>query len=646
MNMMTRGAIGALVVFLASAVHSQAIEGLKLSIQCSNVVLSWPSVPGETYIVQYRPALATGSWQTLTNNLPAAATPGLTTFVHYGVVSNANCSGGSFAMEMPTEDLSVETTPNEFLAVPLSGSGDPAPLAIYPPDFDFTGFLIFNPATGQSLTGSSQTQTAMSASAMTMDDLEPPDDAGSGDVTNQDDAIDPDPGYYQVVRNGVHLYGISNGSVLSGTLVVPVEYGAASTDQISGFSYSMNGLPAVGLLQDEVVGPVFKWDTTSVTNGTYAIVPEINFNTDDPVDGASVTVVVSNVLFNPLPITSVFGSQMWILAQSTIFPANFQLDMYDSNTNYLGSFTGSTSDGVISFIWDLTDGQGYTFPDDTFTGQFTITPTGSQMAGREQPQAGSSITLPPRKWGKEANWSGLGSFVVACSAVDNDSTKFGKVILMVLGGLQSEDGGVVGTLSQQGLGPYVLSPGNVYGSQVFTMTDAGTRSSLLGFLGDLRYRNFYYFGHGSANSFGGGTTLIPSITASDLQPVLRNLILGNVGANHHPYRFVFIDGCTTGKGSMCERFGIPASTVNSAYFSSGAGVRSRAYLGFTGSVGFDPTQWNWRSTQLSYFFVDWLQGKTIDVCVSNAVHGVHQTLQPFPSSAIIFGAKDLTITSP
>jgi len=216
---------------------------------------------------------------------------------------------------------------------------------------------------------------------------------------------------------------------------------------------------------------------------------------------------------------------------------------------------------------------------------------------------------------------------------------------MVLGGADSTDGGVVGTLSPQGLGPYQLSTGNLYGSSVFYMGDPTTRSQLLSYLGDLSYRNFYFFGHGSPNSFGGGTSLIPTITGNDLQPVLRNLILGNVGANHHPYRFVFIDGCATGKGAMCEKFGIPSGTLNNTFFSY-AGVGSRAYLGFTGSVPFDPTQWEWRSLMLEGFFNDWLGQRPMWVCVSNAVNGTYQTFQKMPSSAIIYGANDLQINSP
>lgn len=68
-----------MVLFLVSLVQTFAIEGLKLSLQCSNVVLSWPSMEGETYIVQYRPTLrANDPWRTLTSSLPAGTGTNIT----------------------------------------------------------------------------------------------------------------------------------------------------------------------------------------------------------------------------------------------------------------------------------------------------------------------------------------------------------------------------------------------------------------------------------------------------------------------------------------------------------------------------------------------------------------------------------------
>ncbi|MGI8965914.1 MAG: hypothetical protein ACR2H1_07485, partial [Limisphaerales bacterium] len=84
-----------LVLFAIPPRHCFAIEGLKISLQSSNVVLSWPSLETETFIVQFRLAFGTNTpWQMLTNNLPADPGTNLTVFVHSNQVSGAFMSGG------------------------------------------------------------------------------------------------------------------------------------------------------------------------------------------------------------------------------------------------------------------------------------------------------------------------------------------------------------------------------------------------------------------------------------------------------------------------------------------------------------------------------------------------------------------------
>jgi hypothetical protein len=72
------------IVAAIAALHittptASAIEGLQLSLQCSNVVLSWPSIAGQNYIIQYRPTLDPSTpWQTLTNSYPGDWTTNIT----------------------------------------------------------------------------------------------------------------------------------------------------------------------------------------------------------------------------------------------------------------------------------------------------------------------------------------------------------------------------------------------------------------------------------------------------------------------------------------------------------------------------------------------------------------------------------------
>ena len=83
MKTLQRGILGVVALLLASAVQTFGIEGLKLTIHCPDVWLSWPSVDGETYIVQYRETLNTNTpWVTLTNALLADSTTNITIFVH------------------------------------------------------------------------------------------------------------------------------------------------------------------------------------------------------------------------------------------------------------------------------------------------------------------------------------------------------------------------------------------------------------------------------------------------------------------------------------------------------------------------------------------------------------------------------------
>lgn len=93
---------------------ASAIEGLQLFLQCSNVVLTWPSVDGDSYIVRRRADLSTNSsWTCLTNSYPATSGTNITVFTDYGIVSNANCSGSGgapLAMHMSTMLTTSQTS--------------------------------------------------------------------------------------------------------------------------------------------------------------------------------------------------------------------------------------------------------------------------------------------------------------------------------------------------------------------------------------------------------------------------------------------------------------------------------------------------------------------------------------------------------
>lgn len=121
----SRAIIVAATLWLASAVLSSAIEGIHLSVQSSNVVLSWPSATNETYIVQSIQALGTtDTWSTLTDSFPADLSSNTTVFI------------ASNAVRSP-----VETT-NFFSGSGTNGGG------LIPPGATNGSDIVFFPGTG------------------------------------------------------------------------------------------------------------------------------------------------------------------------------------------------------------------------------------------------------------------------------------------------------------------------------------------------------------------------------------------------------------------------------------------------------------------------------------------------------------------
>lgn len=609
MKTIKQAIIGAVALLFASAVNSHAIENLQVGIQSSNVVLSWPSTNIETYIVQYRSNLDTGSpWLTLTDNFPASDT-NLTLFIHsnavdYGyALTNGGGGGGSSGGPMPPGIT--------------NGNGG--------------GFI-----------------------------------AGTG--------------FYRVVRDGVHIYGMTNGVVLSGMMQFPIEFALASTDQIVGVTfYDENNSPIVGAsAQGSSNYWTLTWNTPMSFNGDYNIYAEIDFASDSPVISVPVPVTVSNVISLPNYFSQVFGSQMWIYAQ-TIPDAAYQIDIYDENTNYLGSFADyADSGGYISFIWDLTDGNGNAFDSTNFYGVFTVDTSSlsslsSKMAGTNEkrtgisdfqsgsvpkktfsslvkakgvsPKAGSSSAQANQLWVKEPKWTPNNNWVVAYGLFSSDTALQEADVNMLTGGPGGEYGGVLGTLDQYGLNGN-LSPGNsAQNGTVFTLQDQNTRTNLLNYLADSRYENFYFFGHGNTSLIGAYNHYV--LSYNDIATALVNIPLNTQiqHAAHHPYRFVVLDGCDTGAGIMSEAFAIPAITVNTNFFAT-AGLESRAFVGFKSWKVSNVQQSNWEnySGMTSSFLADWLvRHYDVQTCVNNAVNDVYAVGAKMDSSVVIYGAYDLNI---
>ncbi len=264
---------------------TRAIEGLQLSVQCPDVVLAWPSVEGEAYFVQHRPTLDENSaWITLTNALPAEAGSSWTWFVHSNqVVCTTNSgSGGGGGGSSPPLPMTVE----QQAQAELDGTAFPIGAAtrrfltkrhVYPP---YVWDLAGRPPYEWELedrppypwepdaTKISQLTPNLALTA----GIESDGPLESGGETNTA------AGFYRVVREGVHLWGVTNGTILSGEVEIPIELGTTNELRL-GIQLFADGI-AVPVCDVEIPDtgfPIARWNTAFMPNGIYALHAECSF---------------------------------------------------------------------------------------------------------------------------------------------------------------------------------------------------------------------------------------------------------------------------------------------------------------------------------------------------------------------------------
>ena len=557
-NLIGRLTMGCVLAYCLSLSTSTsfAIEGLKLRVQGSNVILYWPSVQNETYIVQCTTNLSAPiTWITLTDLYPASVSGNVTYFTNFNSVNYPPliASDGDGGGDITPLDTDMVTTSEataatataatlvtgEILAVPKNGQGDAAPLAIYPIGFDMSNFTIVNTATGESVDGSgyviSSPATASDSEVQSDDDIQPLNVNGT---TNQNC------GFYRVVRDGAHIYGITNGTFLTGVVKIPVElanpYGTVSslslTENDSPIGNSIQTTPSISPLSLVV-------DTTQMSNGVHQISASARWDDTNgglwEADSPSVSVVVSNEISFPnwMPNFGELGTTLAFNATSAHTNTDWIVYIYDDAYNYLGYFPGHTDDGNISFYWDYS-GTPYG------TNSFFIFEVATEYV--------DPVTPPIYK--VTDSWSGPGAWVAVTQhawdgAIDHE------LLYEELGGFV---GGAQGTGWQVNPPPYQGTYGIApYALHYYTGDPQGDADwqNFRNALYNPTSRNLLYFGHGGPTGIGGNSANTNRfITSAEVANMLHTIPLGQT--NRHAFRFVFMDGCSTGKGSFPEAFGI------------------------------------------------------------------------------------------
>ena len=648
MKLLKHGArLAVFVALVASSASVSAIEGLQISVQCPDVVLGWPSISGEYYIVQWRPTLNPSTpWVTLTNSLPADWTTNWTVFVHSNQVqcvsggTNSVSGGGDDPPPVPSLAMIAMSTSqvSEPLVRRTDGSGSVVPLCIYPPGFDLSGFIILDPSTGDWVSGSGYTTSQPFLNRLQPNDPQP-----------QDDPIPPDPGFYQVVKDGVRILGQTNltgGPILSNTVNIAFEAGNADPNNGTNLIGTLSG--AI-LLVDGVkfagegglsAPPTYPWqfamDTAYLENGDHWFQVEVFWydpSGDDSTESLypsrysdAITITVSNAIYYPYWEEDIGEPSIAAYyAKTTCTDADWSIDIYDVNTNFVQRLTGHTDDGTIAAYWNMVDTNSVVRTNADVDPEFSSVLT-----------VGDPVTkkLPPKKAPKR-DWPDQGMWTVAfqdyfrhfydnsggymrgnINYFANTAGKYGGCFLYYPQPGQTNDIGQTYPLRYRNS----KHPGDGVTANMITLD----YNFLKSFLGNPNTRNFFYRGHGNATEIG-------DISSSEIKAVV----------GQHRYRFVMLQACQSADGDLDHAFGIkgPESYADLAHYQA-TGKRPAAFVGNHGDTRFA----NWGPVtiggvdydgripwQIAYFYGDFLFWWDADTMGRDLWDAIYETVNDLPS---------------
>ncbi|HEV2692494.1 MAG TPA: hypothetical protein VG347_06315 [Verrucomicrobiae bacterium] len=407
----------------------------------------------------------------------------------------------------------------------------------YPPDYSGTNITYFTDTNTVDFGYTLNTTNIGTGSTGSM-----PGGTNMVTFTNIGTAV-PGQGFYQVVRDGVHLVGISNDMVLTGVVKIPVELGNGS-GSVSTMSLTENETPIGNSLQTVPLSDphYLTVNTTLLANGSHDIYGTAQWDDTNgglwQADSPVATVTVSNeVSFeNFMGNFGELDDTLLIRATSAHTNTDWQVDVYDSTYSYVGSFTGHADDGDIYVVWNLEDYYGVYHTNDNFF----VCEVSTEYVDPPTPPI-YKITDP---------WSGNGAWAEAMQhawdgAIDRDT-------------LYEELNGFANIPSSMGASTFPPKDDDRPHALTFGAENPEDDSDWALFrtaIYNPLSRNLVYFGHGGQNGLGyNPTTTNRFITATEIANTLHTIPAGQT--NRHAYRFVFVDACSTALGKMPEAFGI------------------------------------------------------------------------------------------
>jgi hypothetical protein len=603
MNTLKRAALFVTVAITLSAPQAFGVVDQAITIQDTNLVLSWPSLGHESYLVQYRPTLdETTPWQNLTNAFPANSTnrttyviPCCTLVELAGTNLMSMMSGGSESMMMASSFFDPDAP--ELWAMPADGSGSPVPLAIYPPGVPTNHLVIFEASASEMALARKSSVSSVSTKS-SLEEIDGGNYEAQGISNGGCDC--PDMGFFRVFHIPDWGFNITN-YTYEGAIFLPVDF-KDYRDRVENVQVYLNNQPldyAEFLTLDGTnwgVGVYFD----RVTNGTYQIQLVTTIALNDEAGDGMISLALTNkakniVVFNEVTFPDwndfMQGDTYTFTAKSTNPDTDWTIDIYDVNWQWVNSGSGHTSNGQISWTWDLNDWQNNNrddFESDPYFNCEITLDSGQQLNGPQPQAAGTPKPMPTPVKGYPDRGDWVVSFqdrwyADAWGYPGDLQGKYEDAVTSIYGGPI-----LVGDTPQwQPL---------YFGTNVYSQAQReATWSNLRAWLGDLHTRNFYYHGHGGATSLGcdrhtyttNGLVTGGVFSYRGSKSTIQNWQIASI-SKYKRFRFVYLDGCNTASGDLPNAFNISKQTNDVAFYENHPKhPRPAVFVGWNQVVGGD-----------------------------------------------------------
>jgi hypothetical protein len=462
------------------------------------------------------------------------------------------------------------------------------PLGIYPPGMDLTGSIIIWPD-GSTDEWSEELLEKWKASQPVQGGAQM--DSGGGSEVDSD--------FFRVFHIPDWAFNVTN-YVYDGPTFFPVDF-KDYRERVDNIAVLLNGVAisdAVFIEYQGYWGMGIYFDL--FTNGTYQIQLQTTVRLNDEVGDGTVSLVLSN-LVRTIVVDNEVTFPDWedlILGTNTIFRAqtktnvtDWWIDIYDAWNNYVNGGSGHTTNGLIEWAWDLRDTSGN--PRNSLDND----PLFNSYITFAAATGGSPVTR--RTPAKQINYPNVGVWLVSYS--DNHFNDAGT---NYAGGHTPYTNGVYGIAGGPALRSIPVSVFPIkFGTNNHTQAErnASWEDLIAIMYSEGRIRNFYYYGHGGPNKIGtdvhafnsagkvtGGITL-PGSKAFLTSQMVSNRITFNRYGGSRPYRFVWLDGCSTANGNWPGAFGMNKATNSLSWYTNSVTNPSRrrpsAFVGWNQIIG-------------------------------------------------------------